>query len=65
MVENPFLGILAIVAAVLLVAVTGGIGYLTLAGWRDRRLQEEEKRVLRRSSTPKTPTKTTTTKKRK
>ncbi|WP_179050980.1 hypothetical protein [Nostoc sp. TCL26-01] len=51
--ESPFLSILALVALVLLVAVTGGVGYLTLAGWRDRRLQENEKRELRRSSTPK------------
>jgi hypothetical protein len=48
-VENQFLGILALVALVLLVAVTGGVGYLTLASWRDRRRQEEEKRELRQS----------------
>ncbi|KAF3888696.1 MULTISPECIES: hypothetical protein [Nostocales] len=48
--ESPFLSILALVAAVLLVTVTGGIGYLTLASWRDRRLQEQEKRELRRSA---------------
>lgn len=41
---------MALVALVLLVAVTGGIIYLTLAGWRDRRLQEEEKRQARLSS---------------
>jgi hypothetical protein len=51
-VESPFLGILALLALVLLVLVTGGVGYLTLADWRDRRLQENEKRELRRS-TPK------------
>ncbi|AFY49820.1 hypothetical protein Nos7524_4048 [Nostoc sp. PCC 7524] len=50
--ESPFLGILALLALVLLVLVTGGVGYLTLADWRDRRLQENEKRELRRS-TPK------------
>ncbi|NMG18145.1 hypothetical protein [Brasilonema bromeliae] len=48
--ESPFLTILASVAAVLLVAVTGGVGYLTLAGWRDRRLREDEKREMRRAS---------------
>ncbi|MBW4594738.1 MAG: hypothetical protein KME46_17950 [Brasilonema angustatum HA4187-MV1] len=48
--EIPFLTILASVAAVLLVAVTGGVGYLTLAGWRDRRLREDEKREMRRAS---------------
>jgi hypothetical protein len=47
MVESPFLDILAIVALVLLVVVTGGVGYLTIAQWRDRRLQEQEKRETR------------------
>jgi hypothetical protein len=51
-VESPFLSILALVAVVLLIAVTGGIGYLTLVDWRDRRLREEEKRELKKS-TPK------------
>ncbi len=50
--ESPFLSILVLVAAVLLVAVTGGVGYLTLADWRDRRLREQEKRETR-STTPK------------
>ena len=36
----------------LLLAVTGGVGYLTLADWRDRRRQDDEKRVTR-SPTPK------------
>ncbi|MBD2361415.1 hypothetical protein H6G36_09530 [Anabaena minutissima FACHB-250] len=49
--ESPFLSILALVALVLLVLVTGGVGYLTLAEWRDRRLQENEKRELRRTTT--------------
>ncbi|NWF58384.1 MAG: hypothetical protein HXY43_03475 [Fischerella sp.] len=48
--ENPLLSILALVALVLLVVVTGGVVYLTLADWRDRRLQEQEKRELRRTS---------------
>ena len=39
-------------ALVLLVVVTGGIGYLTVAEWRDRRLREQEKREIR-STTPK------------
>jgi CHASE3 domain sensor protein len=46
-VESPFLSILALVAVVLLLAVTGGVGYLTVADWRDRRRREEEKRVTR------------------
>jgi hypothetical protein len=49
-VESPILNILALVALVLLVVVTGGVGYLTLADWRDRRLQEQEKRELRRTN---------------
>ncbi|MGB3651966.1 MAG: hypothetical protein WBA41_12250 [Rivularia sp. (in: cyanobacteria)] len=48
--EGSFLNILAISALVLLVTVTGGVIYLTLMEWRDRRLQEKEKRELRRSS---------------
>jgi len=52
MVESPFLSILTLVAVVLLVVVTGGIGYLTLADWRDRRRREEEKRTTR-SAPPK------------
>ncbi|WP_196518789.1 hypothetical protein [Nostoc sp. WHI] len=47
MVESPFLSILTLVAVVLLVVVTGGIGYLTLADWRDRRRLDEEKRSTR------------------
>lgn len=48
--ENPFLNLLALLAILLLVAVTGGVGYLTVADWRDRRLRENEKRELKRSS---------------
>ncbi|QOV23142.1 hypothetical protein [Anabaenopsis elenkinii] len=48
--ENPSVNILALLALLLLVAVTGGVGYLTLADWRDRRRREEEKRELRRTS---------------
>jgi hypothetical protein len=49
-VESPFLSILALLALVLLVTVTGGVGYLTLSDWRDRRLQEKEKLEARRTS---------------
>ncbi|MBD2195580.1 MULTISPECIES: hypothetical protein [Calothrix] len=42
--ENPVLNILALLGILLLVLVTGGVGYLTLADWRDRRRQENEKR---------------------
>lgn len=48
MVENPVLSILALLAVLLLVVVTGGVGYLTLADWRDRRRQENEKRETKR-----------------
>ncbi|MEO0971420.1 MAG: hypothetical protein AAFX80_24710, partial [Cyanobacteria bacterium J06639_18] len=44
-----FLNYLALAALGLLVLVTLGIGYLTFLGWRDRRLQENEKRETRRS----------------
>jgi CHASE3 domain sensor protein len=49
-VESPFLSILALVAVVLLVSVTGGVVYLTLADWRDRRRREDETRELKRST---------------
>lgn len=51
--ENPFLSVLALLALVLLVVVTGGIGYLTVAEWGDRRLRDQEKRETRRRNTPK------------
>ncbi|HLP89458.1 MAG TPA: hypothetical protein VK184_12810 [Nostocaceae cyanobacterium] len=47
--ENPLLSILALLALVLLLAVTSGVVYLTLSDWRDRRRQQEENRELRRS----------------
>lgn len=47
--ESQFLNVLTITAIVLLVAVTGGVGYLTLADWRDRRRFEQENREVRRS----------------
>jgi hypothetical protein len=56
-VESPFLSILALLALVLLVAVTGGVGYLTVAEWRDRRRREAEKREQQRTL-PKTSSKT-------
>jgi hypothetical protein len=61
-VESPFLTILASVAALLLLAVTGGVGYLTLADWRDRRLREQEKRETRSTSPKKTASKKTDSK---
>jgi CHASE3 domain sensor protein len=49
-VENSFLSILALVALGLLVTVTGGIVYLTLADWRDRRRQDQEKRSVKQTA---------------
>ncbi|BAZ41969.1 hypothetical protein NIES4101_79370 [Calothrix sp. NIES-4101] len=48
--ESQLLNVLTIVALVLLVTVTGGVAYLTLSDWRDRRRQEQENRELRRYS---------------
>lgn len=42
--ETTFLTILATIALGLMIAVTGGILYLTAADWRDRRRQLKEKR---------------------
>ncbi|MBW4475417.1 MAG: hypothetical protein KME54_00745 [Tolypothrix brevis GSE-NOS-MK-07-07A] len=47
--ESPFLSILTLSGLVLLLALTGGVGYLTVSEWRDRRLREEEKRETRRT----------------
>ncbi len=48
--EGSYLNILALSALVLLVTVTGGVIYLTLMEWRDRRLREKEKREMRPST---------------
>jgi hypothetical protein len=40
--EITALGVLAIVTAVLLVVVTGGVVYLTAIEWRDRRRRSDE-----------------------
>lgn len=42
--EISALNILATLAFLLLIVVSGGVIYLTLAEWRDRRRQEQEKR---------------------
>ena len=46
--ETSPLSVLVLVAFGLLVIVTGGVVYLTLADWRDRRRQEQERRSTRR-----------------
>ena len=43
-VEISALNILASIAFLMLIAISGGILYLTLAEWRDRRRQDKEKR---------------------
>jgi hypothetical protein len=42
--EFSSLTLLATVALVLMVLVTGGVLYLTAADWRDRRRQDRERR---------------------
>jgi hypothetical protein len=44
LVETSALTILASIAFLLLVTISGGVLYLTLAEWRDRRRQDQEKR---------------------
>ena len=46
--ETPILSILVLTAFGLLLAVTGGITYLTAAEWRDRRRQASERRATKR-----------------
>ncbi len=48
--ESQLSTILAVVGVGLLLGVTAGVIYLTLADWRDRRRQQDEARELRRSS---------------
>jgi hypothetical protein len=43
-VEISALTILASISFLLLVTISGGVLYLTLAEWRDRRRQDQEKR---------------------
>ena len=49
----PVFNILTIAAFGLLLAVTGGIGYLTLVEWRDRRRRNRENLETRRGKTKK------------
>ncbi|MEB3280286.1 MAG: hypothetical protein VKK42_15335 [Lyngbya sp.] len=45
--EFSLINVLAIVASVLILVVTGGILYLTAIEWRDRRRQDREKKQQR------------------
>ncbi len=51
--EILLLNTLVLAAFGLLIAVTGGIGYLTVADWRDRRRREQDKRSPKNSRLPK------------
>ncbi|MBD1853887.1 hypothetical protein [Leptolyngbya sp. FACHB-711] len=42
--SSPLLTVLAFATLGLLIAVTGGVAYLTTIEWRDRRSREKEKR---------------------
>lgn len=42
--ETSALNILVLIAFGLLVVLTGGVGYLTAAEWRDRRRRQKEQR---------------------
>ena len=57
---SPY-SILIVVALGLMVVVSGGVAYLTVAEWRDRRRREEELRSMR-SSTKSSSTKSVSTK---
>ncbi|MEW6498899.1 MAG: hypothetical protein AB1589_41370 [Cyanobacteriota bacterium] len=43
--ESPFVTVLFFAALGLLVVVSGGIVYLTLVEWRDRRRRDRDKRL--------------------
>lgn len=51
--ESPAFGILVILAFGLLATVSGGIVYLTLVEWRDRRRRDRADREDRTSRRPK------------
>lgn len=44
--ENQLLAIMAVLAFVLLIVVTGGVVYLTAIEWRDKRRRGDEARAL-------------------
>lgn len=46
--DNTLLVILATLAFGLLIAVSGGVAYLTTVEWRDRRRRDREDREARR-----------------
>jgi hypothetical protein len=46
--EAQAFSILAVLALVLLVVVTGGVAYLTAADWRDRRRRKNDQDAVKR-----------------
>jgi heme/copper-type cytochrome/quinol oxidase subunit 2 len=47
-VQTQAFGILATIALVLMVVVTGGVAYLTAAEWRDRRRRKNDQQTAKR-----------------
>lgn len=47
-VQAQAFGILATIALVLMVVVTGGVAYLTAADWRDRRRRKNDEQTAKR-----------------
>ncbi|MBD2427821.1 hypothetical protein [Phormidium sp. FACHB-1136] len=48
--EAQAFSVLAVLALVLLVVVTGGVAYLTAADWRDRRRRKNDQDAVKRRS---------------
>lgn len=48
--EAQAFSVLAVLALVLLVVVTGGVVYLTAADWRDRRRRKNDQDAVKRRS---------------
>lgn len=46
--ETSLVSGLAIAAFILLIGVTGGIAYLTITEWRDRRRREQDAKMPKR-----------------
>lgn len=58
--ETPVFNVLVLVAFGLMVLISGGVGYLTLAEWRDRRRRDRElrgERTIPRAPEKRTPDK--------
>ena len=53
--EAQAFSVLAVLALVLLVVVTGGVAYLTAADWRDRRRRKNDQDSVKRRPEAKAP----------